>query len=531
MEIDIESLNLNTECVKIVPLDNNYVFIGSWNEDFLKQIRTSFTNNVKDAKFMPQYKSGQWDGKIRFFKNDGRLPRGLLKECLEILNKYEIKYELDQALEQELIDVDDFETVIQNELISKQSKPITPWDHQWAAAKLLVAHKRAVIKAATSAGKSYIMGMAIKYLLNKKMAKKVLLVVPRTDLVIQFQRDAVEYGFDAKDIGMFFGQVKDIDQPVIIGTWQSIQNIEEPDFLNSFDCLIIDEIHLATSGNKSSKSKRENLGTQMRQICDKCENAVWRFGCTGTMPTDALDYRTVVSGLGPLVYEVGAAELMEKGHVSKLKIIIPLLSYDKNVVKEKIKQNLLEQGITDQTKPEDIPITAKFIAERDFIENNIPRLKLIAKIVESRIDKDENILILANTIKFGENVCKVIEHLNKGKYNEIYHIHGKVDEYERKRIREVMENNKKIVVVATTSLFSTGISVKNLHGVILGNIGKSKISVLQAIGRSLRQHSSKDCARVYDICDNLRYNMQHAKERMNFYTEEGFDVKFQEITL
>jgi superfamily II DNA or RNA helicase len=235
--------------------------------------------------------------------------------------------------------------------------------------------------------------------------------------------------------------------------------------------------------------------------------------------------------LGPLVYEVKAAQLMEKGHVSKLKIIVPFLNYDKKKVREHHKKFFLDAGVNENTKQEDIPKTLGFNAEKDYIENYIPRLKLIAKIVKSRLVKNENTLILANTLNFGEKIVKVIKHICKDEVNEVYYISGKMDEYERKRIREVMENNERVVVVATTSLFSTGISVKRLHNVIFSNMGKSKIISLQAIGRSLRQHSTKGKARVYDLCDNLKYNSKHAQERLQYYADEEFDVKIEELEI
>jgi superfamily II DNA or RNA helicase len=530
--MNLSDLDLKYDAVTIVAIDNNNILIATMNEDYMSQIGKYFRNQSKNYRFSPAYKSGNWDGFIRFLKNDGQLPRGLLKECLEKLEEWKIKYELHPSLKERKIDISDFEDVINEQLIDKQKgTSLIPWEHQWESAKAMVGSRRGIVKAATSSGKSYIVSMAVKYLTHKKYVKKVLLVVPRADLVLQFSKDAEEYGFSPDEIGMYFGRVKDSDKPFLIATWQTLQNIEDRDFFEEIDCLIIDECHMASSGDKSSKSKRANIGTQMRQICDKCINASWRFGCTGTLPNDPLEVRTIISGLGPIVYEVKAMDLMEKGHISKLKIIIPFISYDKSVVKEKINQYLLEEGIDENTSKEDIPITAKFNAEKKFIENYVPRLKLISSIVKSRLEKDENILILANTLNFGEKIFKTLQFLNKGQFDNISYISGQMNEYDRKDIRQNMEENKRTIIIATTSLFSTGISVKNLHTVIFGNIGKSKMTVLQSVGRSLRQHATKKIARIYDLCDNLKYNVKHSQERMEHYASEKFDVKIEEITI
>jgi len=311
-----------------------------------------------------------------------------------------------------------------------------------------------------------------------------------------------------------------------------VYDLEVADNHNYFvEEILVHNCHGASSGNKTSKSKRKNNGTMMRQICDLCINATWRFGFTGTLPTDPLEVRTIISGIGPVVNEVKASDLMEKGHVTNLKIMIPFISYNKTIVKEKIAKYLLEDGITEETLKKDIPINAYFNAEKKFIENYIPRLKLITKIVKSRLRKDENILILANTLKFGKNVCKVLNHLIKNEYNELYYISGEMNELDRKKIRQSMEEGSKIVIVATTSLFSTGISIKNLHTAIFSNMGKSKIKTIQSIGRTLRKHNTKSTATVFDLVDNLKYSNKHAKERLMFYSEEEYDHNIFEVNL
>jgi superfamily II DNA or RNA helicase len=312
-----------------------------------------------------------------------------------------------------------------------------------------------------------------------------------------------------------------------------VYDLEVKDNHNYFvEDVLVHNCHGASSktGDKTSKSKKSG-GTVMRQICDLCSNATWRFGFTGTMPTDPLDYRTVISGIGPVKNEVKASELMDKGHVTRLKIVIPFIEYDSKIANEKIKENLLEMGVTEETNKDDIPKNAKFNAEKKFIEKYIPRMKLIAKIAKSRLQKDENILILANTIEFGTDLQKVLSHLLKNEMNELYYISGEMDEYKRKEIRAEMENKTRVVVIATTSLFSTGISVRNLHSAIFSSMGKSKVRTIQSVGRCLRQHSSKKIARIFDIVDDLKYSKKHAQERLNFYSEEEYDHEIFEVSI
>lgn len=532
--MNYSDLDLKYDAVSIFPVNNSCVFVASNNEDYLQSLKKYFSNKVKTARFSAAYKAGNWDGYIRFLQNNGVLPRGLLKECIKVLQEWEIKVDLRDGVLKENYDVSDFKQVINDTLIVAQpeDKKLIPWQHQWDCAEALVENREAIVKAATSAGKSYIITMTTTYLLEKGLARNVLLVVPRTDLVIQMEKDAIEYGFNRDDIGVYFGRDKDYQgKRYVISTWQSLQNIEDREFFEQWDALFIDEVHGAKSNSKKSKKDRKTIGNNLRQICDLCSNAQWRFGCTGTLPSEALDVRTVISGLGPVVHEVTAAELMRKGHITEIDINVMILNYDKKKFNQHRKQYYLNEGITKETKKEDIPKTIGFNCEKEYIENYIPRLKVIVKIAKFRLQKNENVLILANTLNFGENIVKTLKFLCKDEVNEVFYISGAMNEKKRKEIREFMEKNERVVVVATTSLFSTGISVKRLHSVILANMGKSKTVVLQSLGRAMRQHSSKLRAKIYDLCDNLKYNFVHAKERMQFYADEEFDVKIQEIEI
>ena len=74
-----------------------------------------------------------------------------------------------------------------------------------------------------------------------------------------------------------------------------------------------------------------------------------------------------------------------------------------------------------------------------------------------------------------------------------------------------------------------------LHDVILYANSKSKIKVLQSIGRGLRKHKTKNQIILYDVIDDLTYQtsrdrlvenylVKHWKERMNYYKEQEFPV-------
>ncbi len=113
---------------------------------------------------------------------------------------------------------------------------------------------------------------------------------------------------------------------------------------------------------------------------------------------------------------------------------------------------------------------------------------------------------------------------------KVYFVHGNVDVDDREFIRSIVEKEKDAIIVASYGTFSTGINIKNLHNVIFASPSKSKIRVLQSIGRSLRLGDNKDSATLYDISDilhsgktpNVTYS--HYLERRKIYEEEEFKV-------
>src|SRR6185312_16865227 len=101
---------------------------------------------------------------------------------------------------------------------------------------------------------------------------------------------------------------------------------------------------------------------------------------------------------------------------------------------------------------------------------------------------------------------------------------------QRESIRRIVEMEKDAIIVASYGVFSTGVNIRNLHNIIFASPSKSKIRVLQSIGRVLRLGLDKTIATLYDISDDFRFGkyinhtLKHYLERMKIYAQEGFKV-------
>ena len=54
---------------------------------------------------------------------------------------------------------------------------------------------------------------------------------------------------------------------------------------------------------------------------------------------------------------------------------------------------------------------------------------------------------------------------------------------QEKKIRKIVEKEKDSLVIASYGTFSTGINIRNINNVVFASPSKSRVRVLQSIGR------------------------------------------------
>ena len=124
----------------------------------------------------------------------------------------------------------------------------------------------------------------------------------------------------------------------------------------------------------------------------------------------------------------------------------------------------------------------------------------------------------------------------------IVNIYGKTDQAEREKIRQMMETEENVILVATYATLSTGVNIKKLHNVIFASSTKSYIRCIQSIGRGLRTHKDKTKMVLWDLVDALiwkkrtgtmgeNYVFTHWRERLKFYKKQGFECFTKEFRL
>lgn len=475
--------------LKIIKLNNVYGKVITNNPFIVKDLYNYFSMFVKDHWFQPKVKAGTWDGKIHLVWKNGTFPLGLYSEVLQFVKRNDLTIKVDKKLKNKT-EIKNFNDITLSWLNSEW----IPRTYQVEGALKAIRNRRCILEHATGSGKSLTLALTMMYFFITEECKKTLILVPSLGLIEQMKSDLISYGVPEEWIGKFNKDVKNRSHPIIISTWQSM--CKQKKLTSQFDLLITDECH----------SLR---GDVVRSVSENAINADIRIGCTGTMPDFKTDKYQVISTLGPILHIVKAKKLIEKGYISDIKIKLYHLNYPDELKKEL-------KG-------------ADYTLEKEFIENYSPRNNVIKFITHKHVEKDHNILILATKL---DHLDRIKEKLETDKMiKHIFLINGETPADEREKIRKFTNENKGVVIVASSGVFSTGISIKRLHSVIFASAGKSKRVTIQSIGRGLRLHREKKKLMLYDISDSFKYSEKHLEERVAMYTDAEFDLDMKEINL
>jgi superfamily II DNA or RNA helicase len=372
---------------------------------------------------------------------------------------------------------------------------IRPRDYQIEGVYDALRHNRKLLISPTASGKSLMIYSVVRYYSDKQ--KKILLVVPTTSLVEQMYKDFEDYGWDAQTYchKIYSGREKVSDAPVTITTWQSIYKLDRS-FFEPYEVVIGDEAHLFKSKSLIS-------------IMTKLADAKYRFGFTGTLD-GTQTHKWVLEGLfGPSYKIVRTAELMAKGHLSKLDITCLVLKHTPQIF---------------PTYEDEVQFIISHERRNNFIKN-------------LAIDLKGNTLILFSRVEaHGKPLFELIESSVKSN-RKVFFVHGGVDTVEREQVREITERENDAIIVASYGVFSTGINIRNLHNVVFASPSKSRIRNLQSIGRVLRKGKNKTKAMLYDISDDCthkarrNYTLNHLIERIKVYNEENFNYEIINVNL
>lgn len=495
--------------VKVQRLNSSFIKIDT-DPGVMRELWEHFTFEVEGAKFMPAYKSGRWDGRIRLLDaRTGKLYSGLYDkvqefckvagyDCIPESTAYQ-----DAPGSVDAINPDRFAEFLEGLNLHARGEKIVPRPYQLEAIYESISEKQKFLISPTASGKSMIIYCIIRWI-QQLSDKRIVLIVPTTSLVSQMYTDFEDYSeFDdswnvADNCHMVYsGKDRITKHQITITTWQSFAKFPDKYFKECFG-VIGDEGHTFTAKT-------------LTDIMEKLVNAEYRIGATGTLK-DLKVHSMVIEGLfGPIRKVVSTKKLMDDGYVAGLDITVLRLKYPKADCAAMKK--------------------ADYNTEIAFINSHSWRNSFIANLA---LELDGNTIVMYKNIAHGEAIYEIIKSKAHSR-RKVFLVNGGTDTENRERIREITETETDAIIVASVGTFSTGVNIRNLHNLISASPTKSFIKVMQSIGRTLRKADNGARAFMIDIVDDFstpkrdNFALKHGAERLKMYIAEQFKYKMVNV--
>jgi len=221
--------------------------------------------------------------------------------------------------------------------------------------------------------------------------------------------------------------------------------------------------------------------------------AYFRYGMSGT-PLDRSDGANLrlIAQTGEVLYEVSNRELIACG------VSVPAHVEIKRIEEPKTTDGHYKTAHT------------KAVVQNDFLNGDIEQW------VPEQVAKGLQVVILIREIAHGAALEK---RLRKHVPASLF-ISGEEETSTRVQALEDLSSGKLRCLIGTSILYQ-GIDAPNIDVLVFADLGKSKIAVLQAIGRGLRQRHGKERLLVRDYANFChKWFTKHSLKRLQMYKAE-----------
>jgi superfamily II DNA or RNA helicase len=482
-----------------------------------KKLVDKFKYEVPGARYLPAVRLGRWDGKVSYFSLGGSSYINLLPEIIPFLDSegYDVDLEDRRDYSQKI----EFDPIAEDTFAHKAwppghpaaGKPVMLRDYQVEIVNNFLQNPQSIQEIATGAGKTLM--TASLSLMAEKYGKSVV-IVPNKDLVKQTEADYVNLGLD---VGVYFGDRKEVGRTHTICTWQSLNVLlknstgrnseDEPasfrllkdsndyiidDLVDGVALVMVDEVHMA---------KADALKTLLTGVFSRVPI---RWGLTGTIPKEDFAKISIFCSLGPVVGKLSASELQDAGHLAQCHVnIVQLLDF----VEYKDYQSELK-----------------------YLVSNTERLAYIARLIE-KIKEGGNTLILVDRIETGKYLQAELSNLFSllADKPEVAFVNGGTKATSRKEEYDDVATSSNKVIVATYGVAAVGINIPRIFNLVLIEPGKSFVRVIQSIGRGIRKAEDKDHVEIWDLTSNCKFAKRHLTTRKKFYTEANYPFSIEKL--
>lgn len=447
---------------------------GGLRPEHLELLWEKFGVFVDGYFHMPAYQLRRWDGKIRFFEKNGKTYTKILDEILPYVCSWGYEVEIEDKRQPAPVIIDR----IDENFFGLDHFKLRPYQVEVVNALLDEGCGFAI--CATGSGKtSMCAALAMVLFINNL---QTLIIVPSADLVNQtvdeFNHHLAGYS-DVVTVGEYSGSQKDIDHPIVVATWQALQNV--PHYMTYFQAIIVDEAH----GAKANVIK-ELINNYGRHISH-------RYGCTGTYPKSSTDGYSLKLSIGKIVREVPASWLIANGYLSEI-LIEPVETVDED------------------------PELPDYASERAYLTRHDERNEALAGMIQEYRQQFGNTMVLVNTqsLAQGRAIAELIP-------DSVYLDGNSANDLRQEQYQQYADRDD-VIVIASAGIASLGISIDRIFCLVMLDTGKSFVKCIQAVGRGLRKKGDKNKIHVVDAYSKLKYAKKHWKDRKKYYDEACYPM-------
>ena len=469
-----------------------------------KTLMKMFEYEMPGARYLPSVRLGRWNGKVSYFSLGGSTYINLLPEILPLLDQAGYDIELNDLREYGTtfnfaqVSMDLFSSHVWPKKHTMEGQPIMLRDYQVEVINRFLKNPQCIQEVATGAGKT-ITTAALSYSIQDY--GRSIVIVPNKSLVTQTEEDYKNVGLD---VGVYFGDRKEIGKTHTICTWQSLNNMlkktkageaEIPigEFIENVVCVIVDEVHQA---------KADALKTLMTSVFS---HVPIRWGLTGTIPKAKFESQALFVSIGPVVGKLSASELQDKGVLAQCHVNIVQL-------KDDVEFNNYQSEL-------------KYLTEDD------KRLDAIANLI-NKVKDTGNTLILVDRISAGKELQRRLSNIFSLLKDapDVAFVSGETNLTERKENYDEVATATNKIIVATYGVAAVGINIPRIFNLVLLEPGKSFVRVIQSIGRGIRKAEDKDFVQIWDITSTCKFAKRHLTQRKTFYKEASYPFDIEKLS-
>lgn len=367
-------------------------------------------------------------------------------------------------------------------------------ENQNEAVTELLKHYRGIIEASPGVGKTVMISDVCSRLNNKK-----ILILSENNKPFQQIKNTLADACPSLNVSLYGDGKTDLSGDIVVGMRQSVVNINNDDFFDSIDVIIVDECH-------------HGVTTSYRKIYEKCVNCERLYGVSATPYRDDELNDLLLPIFGKIRYTISYGQAIEANMLCPMVLIledVPVKEYPEPSYTANRK---MYDALTNSVIQVEVPLSNYAITMKkrehykyvhdDYIMRNVERNLKGVNFARNLNKQNKSCVIIVSKINHANEIHKIMP--------EAVVLHGQCNQKYKDEVYKKLYNKEILTVIST--LFDEAVDIKTLDGVAIMAAGKSTVKIIQRI-RSTRVfegyingvYTKKEVGYVYYPVDSTRY--------------------------